>query len=166
MGGVKDWLSPNYNRRYLRALRKAEYYLNNRNTFLNRLLFLWYYSLVSRLSSKTRIDLGLNVAGPGICMPHGEVVVNMNAKIGSNCKILPFVTIGWLGRKDMPDAVPVIGNRVFIGTGTKIIGAVSIADDVVIGANTVITKSITEPGTTWVGNPARKVSDIGSEHFL
>lgn len=162
---LKDLLFPNYNRRYLVCLRKMEYY-NNIGGVFAKIRYLWYSMRLSRLSSKTGIDIGINIAGAGLCLPHGKVVINLNAKIGEKCKILPDVTIGWLGRKDMPFAVPVIGNRVFIGTGARIIGNVSIADDVVIGANSVVTKSITEPGTTWVGNPARKVSDNNSNLFL
>ena len=49
-----------------------------------------------------------------------------------------------------------IGNRVSIGTNATIM-PVSICDDVVIGAGSVVTKDITEPGT-YAGNPARRMS--------
>lgn len=103
--------------------------------------------------------------GPGIHIVHGKVVINVFAKIGCNCKILSDVTIGVLGKKDQGDA-PVIGNNVYIGTGAKIIGKVVIADDVVIGANAVVTKSILEPGITVAGIPAKKISDTGSEAYF
>jgi acetyltransferase-like isoleucine patch superfamily enzyme len=47
----------------------------------------------------------------------------------------------------------VIGNRVSIGSNATIL-PVKIADDVVIGAGSVVTRDITEPGT-YAGNPAR-----------
>ena len=47
----------------------------------------------------------------------------------------------------------VIGNDVSIGSGATIL-AVSICDGVVIGAGSVVTKSITEKGV-WAGNPAK-----------
>ena len=50
-----------------------------------------------------------------------------------------------------------IGDRVSIGTNSTIM-PVSICDDVVIGAGSVVTKDINEPGT-YAGNPARKLSD-------
>lgn len=107
--------------------------------------------------------------GPGIHIVHGKVVINAFSKIGCNCKILSDVTIGISGKKirekDQGDA-PVIGNNVYIGTGAKIIGKVVIADDVVIGANTVVTKSILEAGITVAGIPAKKISDTGSEEYL
>ena len=49
----------------------------------------------------------------------------------------------------------IIGDRVSIGTNATIM-PVTICDDVVIGAGSVVTKDITEPGT-YAGNPARKM---------
>lgn len=49
-----------------------------------------------------------------------------------------------------------IGNHVSIGSNATIL-PVSICDQVVIGAGSVVTHAITEPGT-YAGNPARKLS--------
>ena len=49
-----------------------------------------------------------------------------------------------------------------MGDGCKIIGNITIADNVAIGANAVVVKSITEPGTTWGGIPAKKISSNNS----
>ena len=48
-----------------------------------------------------------------------------------------------------------IGNNVSIGTNSTIL-PVTICDNVVIGAGSVVTKNITEPGI-YVGNPAKKL---------
>jgi len=48
-----------------------------------------------------------------------------------------------------------IGNNVSIGTSSTVL-PVNICDNVVIGAGSVVTKDIEEPGT-YVGNPARKL---------
>lgn len=48
-----------------------------------------------------------------------------------------------------------IGNNVSIGTNATIL-PVTITDNVVIGAGTVVTKNITEPGI-YAGNPAKKI---------
>lgn len=47
-----------------------------------------------------------------------------------------------------------IGNRVSIGSNATVL-PVNICDDVVIGAGSVVTRDITEPGI-YAGNPARK----------
>ena len=46
-----------------------------------------------------------------------------------------------------------------------IIGNITIASDVVIGANAVVVHSINEPGITVAGNPAKKVSDTDSYYL-
>lgn len=48
-----------------------------------------------------------------------------------------------------------IGSRVSIGSNSTIL-PVTVVDDVVIGAGSVVTKDILEPGT-YAGNPARKL---------
>ena len=49
------------------------------------------------------------------------------------------------------------GNNVYIGTDARILGDVTIEDNVMIGANAVVTKSITESGITVAGILARKL---------
>jgi acetyltransferase-like isoleucine patch superfamily enzyme len=48
-----------------------------------------------------------------------------------------------------------IGNNVLIGSNSSIL-PVSITDNVIIGAGSVVTKNITEPGV-YAGNPAKKI---------
>ena len=49
-----------------------------------------------------------------------------------------------------------------MSTGVKVIGPVTVADGVCLGANAVVTKTIDEENTTWGGVPAKKISDEGS----
>ena len=51
-----------------------------------------------------------------------------------------------------------LGNRVSIGTNATVL-PVEICDNVVIGAGSVVTKSISEPGI-YAGNPAKKIKNI------
>ena len=53
-----------------------------------------------------------------------------------------------------------IGNHVSIGSNTTLL-PVSICDNVVIGAGSVVTKNITKPGI-YVGNPAKFLRDIST----
>lgn len=53
-----------------------------------------------------------------------------------------------------------IGNNVFIGIRSIIMPGVSICDKVIIGVNTVVTKSITKPGV-YVGIPAKLIKEYG-----
>lgn len=83
----------------------------------------------------------------------GAIVVHGNAQIGDDCVIRQGVTIG-NRRMDDPFGAPVIGHRVNIGAGAKILGRVTIGDDAEIGANAVVVKDV-PAGATAVGVPAR-----------
>jgi len=161
---INRYVFPDSNYKYMYTLRKYEYHYNNRggiHTFL-----IWYYARkLAKWRYRTGIELMANVAGRGLHIPHGKVVINARTKIGDNCKIYSDVTIGIHGRYDM-DGAPEIGNRVFIGSGARIIGNIRIADDIVIGANTVVVHDILEPGITVGGIPARKICNKGSYEYL
>ncbi|ANK38278.1 serine acetyltransferase [Staphylococcus equorum] len=79
-------------------------------------------------------------------------VIHSSAIIGENCKIQQNVTIGGRGKH----GTPIIGDNVFIGAGSTIIGNVKIGDNVTIGAMTLVLKDVDE-GTTVVGIPAKGV---------
>lgn len=51
-----------------------------------------------------------------------------------------------------------LGDRVSVGTNATVL-PVSICDDVVIGAGSVVTRNITEPGI-YAGNPAKKIRPL------
>lgn len=53
-----------------------------------------------------------------------------------------------------------IGNHCFLGMGTIVLPGVSIADDCIVGAGSVVTKSFLEPGSVIAGNPAKKLCTI------
>jgi serine O-acetyltransferase len=91
--------------------------------------------------------------GPRFVLIHSNgVVVNGGVVAGSDVKIEHQVTIGAERRK-----FPTLGNRIFIGAGAKIVGAVVVGDDVLIGANAVVNKNVPS-NCTAVGVPARHIS--------
>ncbi len=116
--------------------------------------------LCDRLSTITwQVTLGRYVdIGPGLYIAHGQVVIDGKVTIGRNCVLSPWVTIGLSGRRrNVYDARgPVIGDRVFIGTGAKVLGPITVGDDARIGANTVVIDDVPS-GATVVGSPARVV---------
>lgn len=102
----------------------------------------------------------------------GHTRIGKGSKIQSHTFICEYVTLGercFIGHgvmfandmfregKPNPNRASwgriVVGNDVSIGSGATIL-AVSIADGVVIGAGSVVTKSLTEKGV-YAGNPAR-----------
>ena len=144
--------------KYERLLRKAEYFQNCKGKCIFRYIFLYR---LRKLGLKLGFSIPLNAVGPGLSLAHpGTIIINSNSKIGENCRIQTGVT---LGTTNGSNRAPVLGNNIFLGDGCKIIGDISIANDVNIGANAVVVKSITEPKTSWGGVPARKLSDHSSE---
>ena len=73
-----------------------------------------------------------------------------NTQIGKDCLLCVGVTLG---------GSTTIGDRCFLGMNSMTKEHVTICNDVTIGMGAVVTKDITEPFTTWVGNPARKLEN-------
>jgi serine O-acetyltransferase len=106
-----------------------------------------------------RVSIGrFAEVGPGLIIPHGHVVIDGAVKIGRDCIINPWVTIGLSGsrRWGFDHRGPTIGDRVVIGTGAKVLGPITVGDGVRIGANAVVIDDV-PPGATVVGAPARVV---------
>jgi serine O-acetyltransferase len=98
--------------------------------------------------------------GPGFVLIHSTgVVINGLVRGGEHVYLEHQVTIGAEGRQS-----PVLGDRVFVGAGAKIVGAVQIGSDAKIGANAVVIDDI-PAGATAVGVPARivRVHDVQSK---
>lgn len=90
------------------------------------------------------------------------MVIGHHSVVGKHASIHQGVTIGGKG---IGGQFPVIGDRVYLSTGSKIIGAVRIGDDAVIGANAVVTKNVPDSAFV-VGIPARVISFKGSKKFI
>jgi len=103
--------------------------------------------------------------GPGLFIGHfGGIVVHGAAVIGRNCNLSHDVTIGQTNRGDH-QGCPVIGDSVYLGPGSKVIGRVIIGSNVAIGANAVVTHDV-QDGEVVAGVPARVISHQGSVGYI
>jgi serine O-acetyltransferase len=111
--------------------------------------------LAHRLAMSTaQVCIGKNVViHPGVYLGHGQVVIDGFVEIHRGTVILPFVTIGLRQGKARG---PTIGRDVFIGTGARILGPVTVHRDARIGANAVVIDDVPARATV-VGVPARIV---------
>jgi len=119
-----------------------------------------------RLEHKYGISIPYNTEiGHGLYIGHfGGIHVNYEATIGDNCNINQGVTIGATYGGKYP-GTPKIGNNVYIGPGSFIIGGIEIGNNVAIGANTVVNKPA--PENAVVVSPAGEViSHKGSEAYI
>jgi serine O-acetyltransferase len=153
-GFIKKYIFIEPTAKFLKLLRKTEYYYNS-NSVTCKVLFIYYYYLYKKISLKTGITIPKNVCKKGLFLPHfGSIVVNANCKIGKNCMIQNNVNIGTNGGSSI---APRIGDNVYIGPGAVIFGDITIADNCYIGANAVVNKSFLKPYSVIVGIPAQVV---------
>ncbi|OKH40355.1 hypothetical protein NIES2101_35040 [Calothrix sp. HK-06] len=96
--------------------------------------------------------------GSGLFIQHGFSTVIAGKSIGENCWVNQQVTIGYSNDTDYP----VIGNNVRITAGAKVIGAVTIGDNSIVGANAVVTKNVPS-NCTVVGIPAYIIKREGKK---
>jgi len=99
--------------------------------------------------------VGILLGGNGI-RSRGRVIINAGAKfVGKSPRDPAYLDAH---RKK---SVFVLGDRVVVGANVVLIGPLTICDNVLIGAGSVVTKNILEAGT-YIGIPAKKISDQGA----
>lgn len=92
----------------------------------------------------------------GIYIPHPTgIVIGDYVCVGEGTTILQQVTLGTKMKsgKDYPK----IGKNVYLGAGSKIIGAISIGNSCTIGANAVVLENVPN-NCTAVGIPSRNIN--------
>lgn len=157
--------------RFERILRKVEYYKNCKKSIIYKPYYLYLYFKSRKLGNKLGFSIPPNVFGPGLSIAHkGTLIVNPNAKIGENCRIHNCVHIATSAfnreeelKPGFVEPAPKIGNNVFIGPGAQIFGNIEIADNIAIGANSVVNKSFKEGGIAIAGVPSKKINNDGFE---
>ena len=121
------------------------------------------FKLLGRwLSQVTRNITGIEIhpgasIGRGFFIDHGMgVVIGETAEVGRDVTLYHGVTLGGTslhkGKRH-----PTIGDRVVVGAGAKVLGAITVGEDTRIGANAVVVKSV-PPNTVVVGVPGQNVA--------
>jgi serine O-acetyltransferase len=130
----------------------------------------WPFTLAAlgvQMGVEITTSIQLSVAariGPGLYIPHlGTIVVGSGSTIGSHCILCHGVTLGHRGggRYGSHAGNPDIGDRVYLGPGSSILGPITVGDDAVIGVSAVVTRSV-PPRAVVAGIPARILSRNGS----
>lgn len=130
---------------------------------INHWLWLRGARLIARITAEiTRILTGVEihpgaVLGPGLFIDHATgVVIGETAEVGEDVTIYHGVTLGGSGR-DTGKRHPTIGDRVIIGAGAKVLGAIKIGDDSRIGSNAVVVKEVPSSAVV-IGVPGQVIS--------
>lgn len=104
----------------------------------------------------TKIGEGSKFAYGGI-----GVVIHSRSRIGKRVIIGQNVTIG---RSLDPESIPEIGDNVYISAGARIIGDIKVGNNVIVGANAVVTKNV--PNNSIVaGVPAKIIKTIDEDIY-
>ena len=152
----RDWTRPGF--QALAVHRFGNWRMSVRPRVLRAPLGAVYRALYRGVRNFYGIELPYTARiGRRVVFEHqGGVVIHGHAEIGDDCIIRQGVTIGSRSL-DRPFDAPTIGNRVNVGAGAKILGAVQIGDDVQVGANAVVRCDV-PAGALAVGVPARVVA--------
>ena len=114
-----------------------------------------WLSQVGRWLTGIEIHPGATI-GSGFFIDHGMgVVIGETAEIGTDVTLYHGVTLGGTSL-NKGKRHPTIGDRVVIGAGAKVLGAIDIGDDSRIGANAVVVKSVPN-NSVVVGVPGQVV---------
>jgi serine O-acetyltransferase len=130
----------------------------------------WLWNRGARLLARTfaelvRILTGVDihpgaVIGTGLFIDHATgVVIGETAEIGDDVTLYHGVTLGGSGA-DTGKRHPTVGDRVIIGAGAKVLGAIKIGDGSRIGANAVVVKPVPSSSVV-VGVPGQVISRAG-----
>ncbi|MEW6678532.1 MAG: serine O-acetyltransferase [Pseudomonadota bacterium] len=116
----------------------------------------WFARLVTNIDIHPGATLGRR-----FFIDHGAgVVIGETAEIGDDVTLYHGVTLGgttWNKGKRHPT----LGNGVVIGAGAKILGAITLGDQVRVGANSVVVKDVPAHKTV-VGIPGKVVTRLES----
>jgi len=105
----------------------------------------------SSIPFECEIGKGTRFAYGGIStIIHKKTIIKNNVNIGSSVVI---------GGKVGIDGVPVIESFVYIGTGAKILGPITVGENSIIGANAVVVKDV-PPNVVVAGIPAMIIKHL------
>jgi serine O-acetyltransferase len=119
------------------------------------LLARWFSHIMRGLTG-IEIHPGAKI-GPRFFIDHGMgVVIGETAEIGADVTLYHGVTLGGV-RMEKGKRHPTLGDGVVVGTGAKVLGAITIGEGSRIGANAVVVRSV-PPNSVVVGIPGQVVS--------
>lgn len=151
----QDWTKPGF--RAVAVHRFGVWRMGIQPKFLRAPLSVLYRMLFRKVRNTYGIELPYTTKlGRRVVIEHqSAIVIHGHCEIGDDCIIRQGVTLGnrYL---EKPLEAPKLGQRVNVGAGAKIFGAVTIGDGASIGANAVVLQDV-PAGATAVGIPAKVI---------
>jgi serine acetyltransferase len=149
----RDWTKPGF--RAVAIHRFGNWRMTIKSKLIRFPFSLLYRHLFRKARNLYGIELPYNAQiGRRVVFEHQHgIVIHGSAVIGDDCVIRQGCTIG-NRYMDRPLEAPVLGNRVNVGAGAKILGKVTIGDDAAVGANAVVLKDVPAAAIA-IGIPAQ-----------
>ncbi|MFX1314861.1 MAG: serine O-acetyltransferase [Promethearchaeota archaeon] len=120
-----------------------------------------YISDIARDLTAIEIHPGAEI-GSDFFIDHGAgVVIGETTNIGNNVTIYAGVVLGGTSF-EQTKRHPTLGDNVVVGTGAKLLGPITIGENVRIGANSVVVNDV-PPNSVVVGVPGKIVSRKGEK---
>ena len=118
----------------------------------------------STVPYKCEIGEGTEFGYGGIgCVVHRDTVIGKNCKIGSNVTI-GGGSFGINAKNKRRQWVPHIGDNVYISTGAKLLGGIRIGNNVVIGANALVNRDVSDY-SVMAGVPAKAINQVTEDNY-
>ena len=161
--GLIDYLKKTFLYPEIRALclfRKAQKKCKSKNPITK---YFWSFIWLKARRQGYQISLDAKI-GRGLCLLHDGVrIIVSAAEIGENCTIGVNCVIGY-GYKEGYLA-PKIGDRVYIGHNSSIVGGITVGDDVLIAPGAFVNRDVPS-NSIVIGNNEIKPKNRASEPYL
>ena len=146
--------------RYLIFFRLCKRYKNK------SLLSVFFRILLNLTKGRYSIQIPIHThIKKGFLINHyGGIVINQGVVIGENCNVSQGVTIGNVSRGKLKGC-PIIGDRVWIGANSVVVGKITIGNDVLIAPLSYINFDVPDNAVV-MGNPAKIISYNGSGSYI
>jgi serine O-acetyltransferase len=153
----RDWTRPGF--QALAVHRFGNWRMRVKPKLMRAPLSVAYRALFRGVRNVYGIELPYSAhIGRRVVIEHqGSIVVHGNAVVGDECILRQNVTLG-NRTMDQPWDAPILGARVNVGAGAKILGAVTIGEGAQVGANAVVHVDVPS-GAVAVGVPARLITN-------
>lgn len=142
---------------YSIALKKAPL------SFSRRTFIKWYRNVRITSPRKVEVGAGSSIERGNLFMSEGGVTLGRDVLLAPHCKLITRQhTFGELGKPIYDQAMEygqiVIEDWAWLGAGTIVLPGVRIGKGAIVGAGSVVSKSV-PAFEIWAGNPARKIRD-------
>ena len=146
--------------KYLVIFRKAQIKCKSKNPITRAI---WSLKWLNARKNGYQISLDAKI-GKGLCFLHDGVrIVVSAAEIGCNCTMGVNCVIGYCHKNGYN--APRIGDRVYIGHNSSIVGGITVGDDVLIAPGAFVNRDVPS-GSIVIGNNEIKPKERASSPYL